>query len=128
MNFHRRAAVHGSGPAPSGVTSQLTEDQQRKAKLRAYYSKKSVKRAGSGGPSQTSTTSAATTMGKKEGDQGLHPGADHSNFGRLVLYLTTVHVSTKKDLVVSFELEGVVKSATVDKSEMDSLYEVGFVN
>ena len=64
-------------------------------------------------------------MGKKEMDQGVHPGADPSSFGRLVLYLTTVHVSTKKDLVVSFELEGVVKSATVDKSEMESLYEVG---
>ena len=71
-----------------------------------------------------SHTSAAT-MGKKEREQSLHPGVDQASFGKLVLYLTTVHVSTKKDVVVSFDLEGTVKSTTVDKSEMETLYEVG---
>jgi hypothetical protein len=64
----------------------------------------------------------AQSMVKKEEEEG--GGTPNVAPGRLVLTLQKIVVTVKKDLIVTFILDGIEAVSTVDKNKFDDLNEV----
>lgn len=65
-------------------------------------------------------------MGKKEDEEGEASGSPGSAPGRLVLTLQKIVVNVKKDLIVTFNLDGMEMVSEVPKGGHEELSDVSF--